>query len=529
MSKFKMAAVFSDNCVLQRNKQIAVFGEGADGAKVTVSLLVPGKNLQSVETTVKEGRWLAYLPSQEATYGCSLSAASEGETITFKDIAIGEVWLCGGQSNMEFELQNCSTGKEHLENDKPNVRFYYTPKNPYFDEQFFKDEAASHWKKFSEEDAKDWSAVGYIFGKKLSEKLGVTVGLLGCNWGGTSASCWMSKEALLEDEDTKTYWDDFAALNVGKSEEEQVREYDAYKVREAIWNEKCAAIYTANPQADWGEVQKEIGICEWPGPMNCKNPFRPVGLYEHMLKRVEPYSLRGWLFYQGESDDHKPGYYYKLYKRMLKQWRDDWKDETIPMLYVQLPGMRYANEEDKKHWCLIREAQQKISDEEKYSTMACTIECGTLNDIHPKDKEPIGDRLYRVALSDVYGLMPECEAKSPELLLAEFAEGACIVKLRFADGGLKINGESIEGFELAGEDREFKPAEAAILEDGKSLKVVSAEVKEPKYVRYLWTNYPSKVTLFSAYGLPVAPFRSSEDDQENIMVRKMEFQQQLEL
>ncbi len=528
MADFKTAAVFSDNCVFQRDKETAVFGTGEEGSAIKAVFTRPCGCTLSAETTVKDGRWLLYLPAQEACDGGILTVTSGEKSITFTGIAVGEVWLLGGQSNMEFELQNCTTGAEHLKNDNPNVRFYYTPKNAWYDEQFYADEAASHWKKFSSEDAKDWSAAGYIFGKKLSEKLGVTVGLIGCNWGGTSASAWMSREALSEDPDTKTYLDEFDEGIKGKTVEEQVREYLEYKEREAVWNKKCEEIYTANPNADWGEVQKEIGVCEWPGPINCRNPYRPEGLYEFMLKRVMPYSLKGWLFYQGESDDHKPGFYYKLFKRMIKQWRDDWKDETMPMVFTQLPGLIYETEADRKHWCLIREAQQRIADEDPYSSMACIIECGLKNDIHPKDKEPVGDRLYRAALCDVYKLSSRDEDLSPSFESVEFKNGAAVVTLKDAGAGLEVRGSRITGFELAGADKEFVPADADILARGR-IKVTAAAVPEPAYVRYLWTNYPEEVTLYSETGLPVAPFRSSMNDQEDVKVQDSEMHQQLEL
>jgi len=144
---------------------------------------------------------------------------------TFKNIAIGEVWLCGGQSNMEFELQNITGGKSHLENDKPNVRFYYTQKKTHIDEEFYKCEEETCWETFDSETAKNWSAVGYLFALRLSKALGVTVGLVGCNWGGTSASAWMSREYLALDEYANTYLEDYDKATEGKSEEEQIKEY----------------------------------------------------------------------------------------------------------------------------------------------------------------------------------------------------------------------------------------------------------------------------------------------------------------
>ncbi len=511
MSKFKTASVFSSSMVLQRNKPIAVFGEGENGRTVTAVLTYlteNGAESVSASTAVNDGRWILYLPEMSENEDCTLTVSDGENSKEFTDVAIGEVWLCGGQSNMELELQNMKGGEEHLENDNPNVRFYYTQKNGFIDEAFLRNEEMMVWKRFDSESARCWSAVGYLFGKRLSEALGVTVGLIGCNWGGTSASAWMSKEYLASDKDTNTYLEDYYKLIAGKSREEQIKEYDDYIAFEAEWNEKCAKCYEENPSISWDEVQEKIGVCEWPGPMGCKNPFRPCGLYETMLNRVTPYSIKGWLYYQGESDDHKPAYYYKMMDLLIKQWRHDWNDEEMPFLFVQLPGHQYSSDPDYKHWCVIREAQAQIAETVKNTGMAVIIDSGEFNEIHPKDKEPVGDRLYRQAMNKVYGKMRDEEAESPSFKSFEVKGDKVIVSFNNAGRKLVVKGGKINGFELAGADMVYHAAEAELR--GTEAAVVSDEVKEPVAVRYLWTNYPKDgVNLYSSYGLPVAPFRST--------------------
>jgi sialate O-acetylesterase len=521
MSSFKVAAVFSNNCVLQRNKEISIFGEGENGKEITVEFDYKEDGIQKknkASALVKNNKWIVKLPAVKENKNCHMYVTDGTDSKSFENIAVGEVWLCGGQSNMEFELQNILSAKEHLENDNPNVRFYYTQKNGYMDEKFFEDEAKMCWSEFNRESAKCWSGVGYLFGKRLSEALGVTVGLIGCNWGGTSASDWMSEEALNEDADTKTYMDDYYKGIEGKSEEEQIKEYDEYVAYTAEWEKKAGEIYKTQPNIDWNELQKLIGPNTWPGPINCKNPFRPTGLYKCMLNRVTPYTLRGFLFYQGESDDHKPAFYHKLFARMIKQWRDDWNDESLPMLYVQLPGHRYAADPDYKHWCIIREAQEKVNEEDKFTGMAVIIDCGEFNEIHPKDKEPVGERLYRQAMNKVYGLMSDDEAESPRIDSVDFDASKAVVRFKYAGSGLVVKGDELKGFELAAKDKIFKEAKAVLQsdKDGSFAVVVeSSDVKEPKYLRYLWTNYPFEVNLYGGNGLPVAPYRSSEDDDLN--------------
>ncbi len=517
MSNFKVAAVFSSNMVLQRNKPISIFGEAGDGIRIKISIKYPEKGSfkeNSVFAEAVNGKWEAKLPAMQENRNCLVTVECGEECRVFENVAIGEVWLAGGQSNMEFELQNIKGGHEHLMEDKPDVRFYYTQKNGYMDETFFENESKMCWKEFDPESAKCWSGVGYLFAKRLSESLGVTVGVIGCNWGGTSASAWMSEEAIKEDADTNTYLTEYYEKIAGKTEEEQIKEYREYEAYTAEWEKKAGEIYAVTPDIGWEDLQKKIGPNKWPGPMNCINPFRPAGLYKCMLDRVSPYTLRGFLFYQGESDDHKPSVYYKLFSRMIKQWRDDWNDENLPFLFVQLPGHRYAADPDYKHWCLIREAQNLVNETVNNTGMAVIIECGEFNEIHPKDKEPVAERLYRQAMENVYGLMTADEAEGPAMEKVVFDGRKAEISFKRLGGGLVVKGERIEGFELAGEDEVYYPAEAVI--NGNEVTAVSENVKSPKYFRYLWTNYPEKVTLYGRNGIPAAPYRSSKQDGETL-------------
>ncbi|MGN1157252.1 MAG: sialate O-acetylesterase, partial [Agathobacter sp.] len=491
----KVAAIFSNHMVLQRNKPIAVFGEGTDGNKVSVSFSYPEeKTLRTVEaeTMVSQGKWIVYLPEVKECTGCTMTVSDGATSREFSNIAVGEVWLCGGQSNMEFELQNIIGGEEHLKKDHPNVRFYYTQKKAYMDEEFYKSEEQTCWSEFDSESAKAWSAVGYIFGKRLSEALGITVGLVGCNWGGTSASAWMSEEYLASDPDTNTYLTDYARATEGKTEEQMVKEYNDYLAFSEEWNKKCDACYKEFPGISWDEVQEKIGTCPWPGPMGCSNPFRPTGLYKTMIERITPYTMRGFLYYQGESDDHKPSFYDKLLTLLIKQWRADWKDETMPFLLVQLAGLIYEDLEDIKSWCVIRENQAKVAQTVPHAGMAVIIDAGEFNDIHPKDKEPVGERLYRQAMCKVYGRMSREEAESPAYEKHVIDGNKVIVSFKYAKDGLKVTSKTPEviGFEIAGADGQYYPATAYV--EGNQVVASAREVPNPVEVRYMWTSYPLK-------------------------------------
>ena len=506
--EFRVSNVFSNHMVLQREKNIHIFGEGKDDTEVEVTLIHKNGNSVKAKSKAMDGKWLAILPPQKAAADVEVvvKAVEDNKIIkkTFTDVVIGEVWLAGGQSNMEFELQNCTGGKEALKNDENcNVRFYYTPQSAYKNKAFYEAEEASSWQTFDEEQARKWSAVGYFFAKKLSQDLdGVTVGVIGCNWGGTSASAWMPKELLLEDAELATYVEEYEQAKEGISIEEQEESYDAYVTYHAEWEQKCAKLYEENPEIEWAAVEEILGKCQWPGPMNVKNPYRPSGLYECMLQRVCPYSLRGFIYYQGESDDHKPKMYYKLFTKMIKKWRNDFMDDELPFLLTQLTMHRYKQDADFKNWPIIREAQMKTYRTVKNSGIAVIIDCGEFNNIHPLNKKTVGERLELQALTQVYHTIEKKQAFGPLYRSCIYHENEIEVCFAYAEEGFVVKGD-LSGFEIAGADKEFEKAKARI--EGDKIFVFAEGVKDPRYVRYLWTNY-SEVSIFGENGIPLAPF-----------------------
>ena len=506
MAKFKVAAIFSSNMVLQRDKNIKIFGQGKNGEEVTLQFLG-----QTYSTNIQGESWTITLPPMPAGDGYEMIISCANEQKRFDNIAIGEVWLAGGQSNMEYELQNCEGGLDMLQSDKGvKVRFYYTPKMATMDEEFYRAEEASYWNEFDSESARAWSAVGYIFAKKLSEELGVTVGIIGCNWGGTSASCWISKKALREDAELISYLDEYEKAIEGKSVEEQILEYKEYLEYQNRFDKMSSELYKKDPDISWNKVQEICGENRYPGPINCVNPMRPSGLYECMLRRIMPYTLKGFIYYQGESDDHKPLMYQKLLTRLIRQWREDWEDQTLPFLNVQLPMHRYKADPDWKHWCLIREAQMNTYQTIKNTGIAVILDCGEFNEIHPKDKKPVGERLALQALYHVYKQISASQAFGPIYRSFIYRNGAIELHFDYADDGFMVKGEP-EGFEVAGYDKIYHKAEVKIDQD--TILLSSPEVTEPRYARYCWTNY-GEVSIYGKNGLPLAPFRISNNDSE---------------
>ncbi len=515
MANFKAAQIFSNDMVLQYLKPVNVFGTGVDGTVITVR--ISGEEAAEVSAVVSGGRWLAVLPPQPAQECVELSLSDGTDTVTFTNVAVGAVWLAGGQSNMELELQSCSTGRESMENDHPDVRFYYTQKVSLADESFMERESIMKWRTFGDGSEKSWSAVGYYFAKELSEVWGMTVGIIGCNWGGTSASAWMKREYA--DGETAVYFEDYDAAVAGKSTEQLLQDYRDYQEYHAAWEKKSAEYYSTTPNPDWNGCLEYCGPNKYPGPHSPLNPMSPCVLHDSMVQRVAPYTMTGVIWYQGESDDHRPEMYCKLLGQMMRNWREDWNDDELFFVIGQLPMHRWSGEEDRKHWCVIREAQARMAKQDRHASLAILTDLGEFNEIHPKDKKTAGHRFFLSALNSYYETTfleeEDICTDNPDPYQAVWNSDSVDIFITTADS-LEIRGDSgeIHGFELAGADGEFRPAEAVIADRDEWSAATGNEiirvtgVENPTAVRYLWTNYTEDITLFDcATGIPLPPFR----------------------
>lgn len=503
MKTIRLAAVFSDHCVLQRNKSIRVWGIAPNDTPVTVTL-----GGHSAEAVAAGHSWEIELPPMKAGGPYVLEVLSEGQVYQhLEDIMIGEVWLAGGQSNMEFALNADADSKDAMASAiHSNVRFYQVQQHAYKDDYFYNAERDNHWMTGSDPKVGIWSAVGYYFAEGLAARLGITVGVIGCNWGGTSACAWQDKDSICQYEDTKIYWEEYAELLAGQNPVEYEKELEEYIAWHADWQPRMDAYYAEHPTATWDEAQAVVGICKWPGPMGPKHEFRPAGLYETMLQRVVPYTLGGIIYYQGESDDHRPQSYYHLFKSLIGVWRRDFRDALLPFLFVQLPIHHYLSDETNDRWCYIREAQLQLHKELPATGIAIAMDCGEYNNIHPIHKREVGRRLALQALHHVYGLLPESEAYGP--IYSDYTVDGDTIVLSFAhaEQGFSVRGNTITGFELAGTDDIFYPAGAVI--EGSQIRLSSSKVPAPTKARYLWIDY-AEVSLFGTNGLPLAPFRTA--------------------
>ena len=491
-----LAPIFSDHAVLQRGKPIRIFGT-ADAASVTV-------RLGCRETTAavrSDGKWTALLPPMTGTDPMLLYVTDGASTLVREDILLGEVWLCGGQSNMELVLRDSRDPEPALaECASLPIRLYHVGKRGFMDEQFYEEERRSCWQLPSADACQWWTAVGYHFAAELTKKLGCPVGLVECNCGGTSASAWISEEMLRSNAVGQAYLDDYARGMKGLTDEEACRNYLDYCEYQGAWQKRIDDLYREHPDMPWATALEICGENQYPGPPAPNNPLRPHGLYDTMLTRIAPYTLKGVLWYQGEADEIRPEGYAQLLTTLIRQWRRDFMDQELPFLIVQLPMHAYADNTEDRRWPVLRLAQEEVFRNVKNTGLAVILDCGEFNEIHPKEKRTPAHRLFLQAMERVYR-HPTDNNTAPLVRGIVPEDGGIRVYFWHVDKGLELRGES--GFEVCDAAGNWHPAQAEIVDV--SLAVRSEAVPHPVGVRYAWVGY-GEVTLFTREGMPAAPF-----------------------
>lgn len=530
----RVAAIFSDHMVLQRGKPIAVFGEAPAGESVIASLSDgQGQEVaRAQESADNDGTFMLTLPAMPASGPLTLQVRCGGDELAFHDVMVGEVWLAGGQSNIEFELHNSEFGKEAVADaHDPLLRFYNTPKSARIN---LTAESASGWQTAEAPQVAHMSAIGYYFGKQLRDALanGIAVGVVDCYIGGTSISAWMSEHLLEQTELGRSYLQAYRDAIAGKTDEEMLAAQTAWQQVFDKWNADVAAVKEEHPDYSQPQIDAMLGPCPWPPPVTPFAERRPYALYEAMIRRVAPYTLAGVLWYQGEEDELNADGYGELLRGLIAEWRATWHDDALPFLVVQLPQWIAAAdaEHDPLRWPALRDEQFTVARETPHADIVCAMDCGEFDNIHPVDKRTLGMRLGDTALHDVYGL--RILSASPELVDLQVSEGGGEMVATFNHAqGLHWHGttpdtmraiadiaESTErkagesGFEIAASaDSEFVPAHARIEPSddlGSDMRVVhlfSPEVPKPTHARYAWRSW-GPAPLFNGDGLPAFPF-----------------------
>ncbi|MFH1513041.1 MAG: sialate O-acetylesterase [Bacillota bacterium] len=489
----RLAAVFSDHMVLSRDQNIRIFGEAAQGAHIALTLAG-----QRAETAARQGRFEAVFAPLRAGGPHTLTVTDSVTTLTFSDVMIGDVYLAGGQSNMEMGLEQSENGPELVKTlNNPMIRYCNFPHVAWPDDDALNRERSMRWKALAPDTCGDISAVACHFALNLQPELGVPIGIIGCNWGGTSVVCWMDERALRETAAGDRLFLEYSARVAGKTDAQYDAEMKAYDAEFQAWWSRILKARESSPGITGQELNETVGPGPWPQPEGRKSGYHPAGLAGTMLKRIAPYTLTGFLFYQGEEDTKHPHVYRTLLTAMIAFWRDVFLDPALPFLFVQLPMFIARGEEDFKNWPPLRQAQEQVYQDVRNTGLAVLIDCGEFDNIHPRDKKTVGYRLYLQALKVVY--RRDVRADSPRALSIRREGDSLVIGL---SEPVRATGEAAL-FELAGEDGVFHPAQAKI--EGQTLRLLSKAVPAPVSARYAWVNFGA-VRVSGLSGLPLAPF-----------------------
>jgi sialate O-acetylesterase len=622
-----LPALFGDHMVLQRDDNVPVWGTAPAGSEVAVRLA----HQHAVTRAGDDGAWRIDLEPLPAGGPHELVVEAAGETRRFSDVLVGEVWLASGQSNMEMPL--AGWGKildyetEISRADYPQIRLFQVQRATAMQPQ--SDVATEGWKRCGPETVAEFSAVAYVFGRRLHREIGVPVGLIHTSWGGTLAEAWTGRETLEPMEDFRAAVREVAETTpadlaeMGRIREEEIAtrrkalaeakqsdadgvplwagiEVDdsAWSVRElpldftqesqmqlggALWfrrrveiprdwlgselalslgfiEEEDETFFNGTPigttsgwqprryvvppglvregsnviavrNADlgsfggiWGDAEDfalegpdgdtiplagpwlhRAGLELGPLPQRPDDPHRPSVLYNAMIAPLAPYAIRGAIWYQGESNVDRAYQYQTLFPALIGDWRRTWGREDLPFYFVQLAAfLATADEPGESAWAELREAQS-MALALPQTGMAVAIDIGDAKDIHPKNKQDVGNRLARLALARTYGADV---ADSGPLYQSMTRQGSRIrLDFEHTRGGLEARGGALKGFAIAGADRVFRWAEARI--EGNAVVVWSDEIPDPVAIRYGWADNPI-CNLTNAAGLPASPFRTDD-------------------
>ena len=498
--------LFTDGAVLQRGQPVQVWGTARDGEKVSVEI-----DGQKISATAAAGKWNVNLkPLKEG--GPFTMKITGDNTVTINNLLVGEVWVCSGQSNMEWTFAKAHNAKEEgPKASYPKIRMFTVKKKVSAKPLA---EAEGSWVECSPQTVNGFSAVGYFFARDIHQKLSVPVGMIHTSWGGTPAQAWTSLEGFGSDPELKEYVD---------AAKQRLATYDAdlaayaknmeeLKSKTKEWNETVGKAYQEALKA-WTEATAQAKKAGQPLPPKPapsspqpKAPPHPDGgsgnpttLYNGMVAPIIPYGIKGTIWYQGESNATKSKQYRTLFPAMIADWRNRWNQGDFPFFFVQIAPYNGQPPE-------IREAQFLTLSKVKNTAMAVTTDVGDAGNIHPTQKEPVGQRLALAARALTYG--EKIEYSGPLYDSMTEKDGKIILTFKHVGGGLIAKDGELKGFTIAGEDKKFVPAHAKI--EGLTVVISAEGVTHPKAARYGWTNVPD-VNLFNKEGLPASPFRTDVD------------------
>jgi sialate O-acetylesterase len=483
-AKVTLAPLFCDGAVLQRDKPVPVWGTADAGEKITATFA--GQQVSA--TAGADGRWkVAFNPLAASAESRDL-VVKGANTLVVHDVVVGEVWLASGQSNMEWPLAYATDPKAELAAaNYPLFRQFKVARQPSFVPLTT---VGGEWSPATPATAGKFTAVGYFFGRSLYQKLNVPVGLINSSWGGTAVEPWIAPDAYRAN---PAIGQAFAKQE--KSPQATAAQIAEYEAALAAWNKAKADAKTAKETFTTPAPKAPAGL---PGPRTA------AGLNNGMIAPLVPYALRGVIWYQGESNAGHADQYAPRFAALITGWRQQFGQGDFPFYWVQLPNLDVGGlNATNWSWADLREAQTTALALPN-TGQAITIDVGDPKGLHPKNKKPVGERLALLALARTYAVKGVIDS-GPVFASAKREGHAYRISYAPSASSLESTEPSVTGFELAGADKNFLPAEARI--DGATVVVTCAGVAEPVAVRYAYRNSPT-AGLFNAAGLPAAPFRT---------------------
>jgi sialate O-acetylesterase len=473
--------VFGDHMVVQREQENPIWGKANPNAEVTILV----SDRKATATADAEGNWKTMLPSLPTGGPFTIKITSGTTTKTISDVLSGEVWFCSGQSNMEWSVASSEDLElERISANYPNIRMINFPNVGSQTTVWTHDGDDHHWMVCNADTVPGFSAVGYFFGRQLHQTLNVPIGLVNDAWGGSAADAWIDQAALAGNDKFKNLM-------------------DSWKVKE----DSYAAL---SARQDLNDEEKKT-LADLKQAMNGNH--RPGNIYHGILESHLGYGMRGMIWYQGESNAGRAYQYRELFPFMITHLREKW-GKDFPFYWVQLADYRDETiEPTESAWAELREAQSMTLDRLPNVGEAVIIDIGEGKDIHPRNKVDVGRRLARLALKNDYGI--KITANSPRYESMTIEGSAVLLTFKDIGGGWRaFDVNDPVGFTIAGEDKKFFVAKAAILDD-KRIKVWSDSVTAPVAVRYGWANNPV-VNMYNTSDLPLTPFRTDDWPGETI-------------
>jgi sialate O-acetylesterase len=502
LADVKLPAVFTDHMVLQRDQPVPVWGWADPNEQVIVTF----RDQTKTTTAGADGKWSVKLDNLGLGEPGTLTVKGKNE-VTRTDVLVGEVWVCSGQSNMQWAVNVAlDPDLEAASANFPNLRLFQTPMVPADTPQQDVDVARGGftWKVCTPDAVPTFSAVAFFFGRQLHQSLGVPVGVIQTAWGGTPAEAWTSEESLARTESLKPLLDKWEANVAGYNADKAEMDYQTAL---ADWEQKAAQAKAENKPVP-NKPQKAAD------PAN--SPHRPSNLFNAMVAPLAGYAIRGGIWYQGESNASRAYQYRTLMPLMIQSWREAWKQGEFSFYMVQLANFKpITDQPGDSDWAELREAQMLTIDAIPNVGVACITDIGAAKDIHPKDKQNVSKRLARLALVSDYG-MSNITRQGPTYRSIDIQGNKITVHFEtYGRPLVSYYGEPLTGFAIAGADKKWVWAEAKITGPD-TVEVTHPEVSAPMAVRYNWADNPQG-TLFSDAYLPAYPFRS--DDWEGITVK----------